>query len=277
VIEARIDDESFSRLSRLVERTAGIHLPPPKRALVEARLGRRLRALGLRSFVEYCRFAQTSEPELVHLLDAICTNETRFFREPSHFQLLRERLIPRWRADALAGRRDRAVRAWSAACSTGEEPCSLAIALTDELPGWEIDVLATDLSSRALSQAKRGEFALERAAQIPEPYLKRYMQRGTGERAGRMRAVPSVMERIRFARHNLHEPAWLPSAHDLIFCCNVLIYFDRETRREVVRRLLGQLAPDGVLVLGSAELIDPGLPARKIAPNAYELASSRSW
>jgi chemotaxis protein methyltransferase CheR len=274
----RIDDEAFELLSRLVQRIAGIHLPAPKRTLVEARLGRRVRALGLRSFVEYYQQATASEVELTHLIDSICTHETRFFREAGHFTFVRERAIPHWKALTLAQRRPARVRAWSAACSTGEEPFSLAMLLTAELPpDFVVEVLATDLSTRVLAQAREGEWSIERAGQIPDEYLKRFMLRGTGEHHGRMRASKLLRERVRFERRNLHEDAGAGGPHDLIFCCNVLIYFTAETRRAVLKRLLGQLAPDGLLFLGSAEMADPSLPLRKVGPNAYAHAGSDRW
>jgi len=272
---ARIDDRSFALLSRLVYRVAGIHLPPPKRALVEARLSRRLRAVGAPTFLDYYQLATRDEAELVRLVDAITTNETRFFRDPAHFALLRERVIPRLRALAGAGRRPPEVRAWSAACSTGEEPYSLAMTLCSELePPWRIDVLATDLSSRVLAQAQAGEWAIERAQQVPDALRKRFLLRGTGDQEGRMRAVTSLRRCIRFVRCNLHGDRLPAGPHDLIFCCNVLIYFDRPTRRAVVARLLQRLAPDGLLFLGSAEIVDPGLPVRKVAPNVYTHAAA---
>jgi chemotaxis protein methyltransferase CheR len=272
---ARIDDQSFALLSRLVHRVAGIHLPPPKRALVEARLARRVRAVGAASFLDYYHRATRDDGELVQLVDAICTNETRFFRDPAHFALLRERLIPRWREAARAGRRPAQVRAWSAACSTGEEAYSIAMTLTAELlPPWSIEVLATDLSTRVLRQAALGEWAIERAQQVPEAYRKRFLLRGVGEHQGRMRATAPLKSCIRFARGNLQDDALPTTQHDVIFCCNVLIYFDRPTRRAVVARLLERLAPDGILLLGSSEVVDPGLPVRKVAPNAYAHAAA---
>ena len=274
--EARIDDESFALLSRLVQRVAGIHLPPPKRALVEARLARRLRALGVSSFLEYYRYATRDEAELVQLVDSICTNETKFFRDPAHFALLRERVIPRWIESARQGARPPLARAWSAACSTGEEPFSLAMVLLDELyPPWEVEVLATDLSTKVLRHAQAGEWSIERAQQVPEAYRKRYLLRGTGQHEGRMRAMPSLREAIRFQRCNLHQGRLPDVKHDLIFCCNVLIYFERATRRAVISRLLEHLEPDGLLFLGSAEIVDPGLPVRKVAPNVYSHAASQ--
>jgi chemotaxis protein methyltransferase CheR len=272
---ARIDDESFALLSRLVHKVAGIHLPEQKRALVEARLGRRLRAVGSTSYLEYYRLASRDDVELTHLVDSICTNETRFFREAGHVAFLKNRALPRWRAAAERAERPALLRAWSAACSTGEEPYSLAMLFSDELPPpWRFEVLATDLSTKVLSAAQRGEWNIERAAQVPEGYRKRFLLRGTGDHEGRMRAIPSLKEQIRFQRCNLHDGVLPAGVHDVIFCCNVLIYFDRPGRRAVVEKLLRHLHPDGILFLGSAEIVDPGLPVRKVAPNAYAHAAS---
>jgi chemotaxis protein methyltransferase CheR len=275
VAETRIDDQSFALLSRLVQRLAGIHLPPHKRALLEARLGRRLRAVGAASFLDYYRRATRDPAELVQLVEAMCTHETRFFREPAHYTFLRERVIPRWQKSARAGERAPLVRAWSAACASGEEPYSLAMLLTAELePNWRVEVLASDVSTRVLRLAQAGEWPLERAVQVPEAYRKRFLLRGTGPSSGRMRVTPQLRACLRFIRYNLHEEGAPAAQQDLVFCCNVLIYFDRPTRLAVARRLVQRLAPDGLLFLGSAEVIEPGLPVRKVAPNVYCRAES---
>jgi chemotaxis protein methyltransferase CheR len=149
--------------------------------------------------------------------------------------------------------------------------------LLDGLPGWDGQVLATDLSTRVLANATRAEWSIERAAQIPNEYLKRYMLRGTGGRQGRMAASQGLRDRVRVQRCNLHEDGYPNGPFDAIFCCNVLIYFDRETRRSVVRRLAERLAPDGLLMLGSAEIADGSVNLRKVAPNAYTRTESRAW
>ena len=208
------------------------------------------------------------------MLDAICTNETHFFREPRHWEFLAERVFPAWRDEADAGRRPRRVRVWSAACSTGEEPYSLAMSLLTAFPaGWALEVLATDLSTKILERAAAGVWPLAKAKEIPEPYLKAFMLKGFGAQEGLMRAGPEIRALVRFDRVNLIGDDWPPGPpFDLVFCRNVLIYFDRH-RRAVVDRLLDRLAPRGYLFLGHAESLggftDPrarGHPRRSTRP-----------
>lgn len=249
----------FREIAALIEDASGVALAETKRALLMRRLGPRLRALGLESFGDYLEIvrADDSGEELVRLLDLVVTNETHFFREPQHFQFLEAQAFPRWEEEARAGRRARTIRCWSAACSTGQEPYSLAMQLLARFPraqGWTVDVLATDISTRALAVARAGEWPIERAAEIPEAYRRRFMLRGRGERVGRMRATRELREVIRFARLNLHAPPRdLGGPFDLIFCRNALIYFGAEARAGVIHRLTDCLAADGLLFVGHAE------------------------
>ncbi|NUO62899.1 MAG: protein-glutamate O-methyltransferase CheR [Gemmatimonadaceae bacterium] len=267
---------TFARLRALLLERAGISLGDAKRPLVVGRLSRRVRELGLSSFDAYYErvIGDASGAELVRLLDMIATNETSFFREPAQFEFLQHRLVPSWREDAEAGLRGRHVRVWSAGCSTGQEPVSLAMALLDALPaddGWRVEIVATDLSTRALAQAASATWPIERARQIPPHLLKRFMLRGTGPQTGSMRAGPEVRAAITYERLNLVEdpyPAGAP--FDLVLCRNVLIYFTPEGRRAVVERLLRHLAPGGHFLLGHAESLDLRTHrARSVAPNVY--------
>ena len=248
-----VTDREFGKFQALINREAGIWLAPVKKALLVGRLGRRLRELGIASYGEYYERVVGDEVERTRMLDAICTNETQFFREPRHFEFLSQRLLPEWRAQADAGRRPRRLRMWSAACSTGEEPYSVAMALLDAFSGWDLEVLATDLSTKVLAKAEAGVWPLERSKQIPRPLLEAYMLRGYGAQAGLMKAGDEVRRVIRFARVNLATEAWPEGPFDLLFCRNVLIYFDRETKLRVVNRLVDRLGPDGYLFLGHAE------------------------
>nr|WP_153868621.1 MULTISPECIES: protein-glutamate O-methyltransferase CheR [Myxococcaceae] len=274
-----LSDPGFARFQHLVREAAGISLTDAKRSLLVGRLTRRVRELGLESFDAYYARVEQSPEERVHMLDCVSTNETHFFREPQHFQYLCERVLPAWRAQAAAGTRSRTVRAWSAACSTGEEPFSLAMLLMEHLPaeeGWKVEVLATDLSTRVLRAAEAATWPLARARDIPEAYLKRYMLEGTGPQAGRMRACTALRERIRWARLNLVEQPW-PQAlfdvpFDLVFCRNVLMYFDPDCKARVVRRLLERLAPDGLFFVGHAESLlglGAGIGVAPRAPTIY--------
>lgn len=272
-----IGDGDFRRFQELVHREAGIWLSPAKKALLVGRLAKRLRALGIGDYGEYYRRVEADPAEQVHMLDCICTNETRFFREPRHFQFLETELAARWRAEAGAGARPRRVRVWSAACSTGEEPYTIAMALLAAFPpqsGWEVDILATDLSTRALERARAAVWPLEKSREIAAPYLRAFMLRGVGSQDGLMKAGPEVRSVVRFARLNLNQRAWPGLGRfDLVFCRNVLIYFDPPTKDRVVVQILGHLEPDGLLLLGHAESLS-GMAnrLRPVLPTVYARA-----
>ncbi|EAU62737.1 CheR methyltransferase, SAM binding domain [Stigmatella aurantiaca DW4/3-1] len=243
------------------------------------RLSRRLRELGDLSAEAYLRRVEGDVTERVQLLDAICTHETSFFREPKHFEFLEQEVLPRWRAQGATDQGTRTVRVWSAGCSTGEEPFSLAMLLSHRLPeweGWRLEILASDLSTRILAQARQAVWPQEKAADIPMEYLKAYMLRGTGTQEGWMKAGPELREQVRFQRVNLHSAFYpVEGPFDLLFCRNVLIYFDDVSRQRTVQRLLGHLAPTGYLFLGHAEsLIGRSHCVRAVVPTVYAVSTS---
>ena len=270
-----ISDREFRMFQELIHRETGIFLPEAKKALLIARLSRRLRTLGLDSFGDYFDHVQSGvSAEKTVMLDQICTNETRFFREPRQFEFLDQDVLPRWKTDAQSGRRAKRVRAWSAACSTGEEPYSLSMLLRAHLrpeEGWSLDVLASDLSTRVLDAARDGVWPIDRANDIPEHYRREYMLKGVRSEEGKMRAHPDLKSLIEFRRINLIDDAYgVDAAFDLIFCRNVLIYFDRETKAAVVNRLARHLAPGGLLFLGHSETLNASSDLlRHAGPTAY--------
>jgi chemotaxis protein methyltransferase CheR len=266
-----LTESEFVSFQTLIHREAGIFLSDVKKALLVGRLTRRLRELGIASFSAYHRLVEEDLAERVRMLDAICTNETHFFREPRQFEFLETRLFPEWLAQAEVGKRRRSARIWSAACSTGEEPYSLAMLLIDRLPGWEIEILATDLSTKVLEKARAALFPIERSKEIPESYLKRFMLRGVGSQEGRMKAGPEVSAVVRFQHLNLNDETYeVRGTFDLVLCRNVLIYFRPETKTRVIERLVRHLEPAGHLLLGHAESAT-GLTVRvkSVGPNAY--------
>lgn len=274
-------DREFSLFQTLIYQAAGIYLSSVKKSLLVGRLTRRLRELGLHSFESYYRLViEKGEEERVYLLDAISTNETHFFREPKQFEFLEQQLLPEWFREAASGRRPRKIRVWSAGCSTGEEPYSLAMTLLgtfQTLRGgapaapWQIEILATDLSTRVLDRARKAVWPIEKAREIPPRYLQPFMLKGTGSQEGKIKAGPEIRSLIRFERLNLNEEVYPPSEpFDLIFCRNVLIYFDAESKRRVIDRLLGFLPPAGHLFIGHAESLT-GLAdrVRSVLPTVY--------
>ena len=258
-------DVEFELLSRFIEREAGIYLSPVKKPLLVSRIGQRVRALSLRSYAAYYRrVASGDEEERVHLINSICTHETRFFREPHHFELLAGTLVPRWRADAAAGRRERRIAVWSAGCSTGEEPYSVAMCLLDALPpdeNWMIDIVATDLSTRVLARAEAAIYPTRRLEEIPPGVERRHLLRGVGPHHGEIKVAEATRDLVRFKQLNLVDASYaMPNRLDLILCRNVLIYFKPETRTRVVSQLVGHLRNGGYLFLGHAESLRPSMP-----------------
>jgi chemotaxis protein methyltransferase CheR len=268
-----ISEAEFVLLRDLIHREAGIFLSPVKKALLVGRLSRRLRELGLPSFGAYYRYVQSeSDPaERVRLLDCICTHETHFFRESRQFDFLLGRVLPQWEAQAAAGARPRQIRAWSAGCSTGEEPYSLAMALLSRLDaGWRVEILGTDLSTRALAKAQAALWPIDKAPEIPPAHRKAFMLRGVGPQQGWMKAGRQVRSVVRTLRHNLNDAWTPPGPFDLIFCRNVLIYFSQQSRSRVIERLLSALSPTGYLFLGHAESLSAVTNRlRSVGPTAY--------
>lgn len=264
-----LSDSEFRLFKILIYRDSGIFLSPEKKELLAARLARRLRALGLKSYMSYYRILKDDREEQVRMLDCICTNETRFFREPMQFEFLENRVLPAWRE--AAKQRSQRLRVWSSGCSTGEEPYSLAMVLLEHLPGWEIDILATDLSTRALERARAAVWPREKAKDIPRPYLERYMLKGIRSQQGKMTAGPEIRSVVRFRHLNVNDDNLaLTDSFDLIFCRNVLIYFDAKSKERAVHRILKHLAPTGYLFLGHSERLN-GLRwcVQGITPNVY--------
>jgi chemotaxis protein methyltransferase CheR len=268
-----ITDREFALFQSLICREAGIHLADSKKPMLVCRLMRRLNTLKLESFADYYRYVlHEDKEEMVRLLDAVCTNETWFFRNLAHFKFVRDRLCPRWLEDGDTGRRLRRLRAWSAACSSGEEPFSLAMVLLEALPGWEIEIVATDLSSRVLERGRAATWPLEKAGDIPPQYLKTYMLRGTGAQQGKMKAGPEIRRVVSFHRLNLNDELWHwepEREFELIFCRNVLMYFEPTRRERVLRRILSRLAPRGHLFVGDAETLNGFEGLRLVAPAVH--------
>ena len=269
-----LTDRDFRRFQRMIHTASGIVLTDAKRALIPGRLTRRLRALGLKNFRSYLEVVEANVDERAQMIDCICTNETRFFREPRQFDFLDQEVFPSWRALGDHGSKPKSIRTWSVACSTGEEPHSLAMLLRSHFKaddGWYASVLASDLSTRALGAAKEGVWPIERAGDIPPDYLRAYMLRGTRSAAGTMRVRPELQSMIEFRRINLVDTAYpVDAAFDLILCRNVLIYFDRQTKAAIIDRLTSHLIPGGILLLGHAETLI-GAPRRlqHTGPAAY--------
>lgn len=253
----QLSDSLFQKFSDLVYQKTGIYLKPEKKELLNARLGKRLRALGIDSFSDYYQYVtrDNSGEELVQMIDVVSTNFTSFFRESAHFDLLTNRVLPE-----LTGRaaRKKELLFWSAASSSGEEPYTMALVVEEffeKLPGWRYRIMATDISTKVLAHAQRGVYPADRVTKVPKPLLKKYFQRGMGQSEGHVRLKEMIRQRIAFERFNLmHDFPWQEEI-DVIFCRNVMIYFNRETQQALVNKFYRALAPGGFLFIGHSESI----------------------
>ncbi len=247
-------DEDFAALRALVKAHTGIHLTEQKRELVYGRLARRLRALRLNSFAEYrALLAQQGSDELVEFCNAITTNLTSFFREAHHFRHLRENLLAPRLADPHGSRR---IRIWSAGCSTGEEPYSLAMTVREALggrQGWDIRILATDIDTDVLQRAERGIYALERLRDMDPDRCRRFFRETPSGVAKTYEVADELRSLITFRRLNLMDRLPMKGPLDAVFCRNVVIYFDQDTQRELFARIAKLQPPGALLFLGHSE------------------------
>ena len=264
-----ISDAEFVQFQRFIFDEAGITMAPSKKALVGGRLSKRVLQCGCNSYAEYFRHLKSgrSVAEVQIAVDLLTTNETYFFRESKHFDLLRE-IAQRRRAERQG------LRVWSAACSSGEEPYSMAMGLADCLDNavpWEI--LGTDISSRVLERARTGHYSLERARHVPPAYLKRFCLRGTDEEEGSLLVVRELRSRVQFAQVNLNTTLPQIGSFDVIFLRNVMIYFNGDTKRDVVARVLTNLRPGGHFCIGHSESLNEITTSLKtLAPSIYQKA-----
>lgn len=266
-VDVRLNDGEFFLIRNLVARLAGIDLADSKKGLVSARLGRRLRALGLHTFRAYYDRVTSGgeEAERQLMVDLITTNETWFFREEKHFDLLQRDLIPRLsEVPKLA--------VWSAACSTGEEPYSVAMLLAEQRGIDSFSVLATDISNRVLEVARSAVYPLERAAKIPGRYLTRYCLKGVRSQQGKFTVEKALRERVEFRKMNLNGDWPEVGRFHIVLLRNAMIYFNGDTKRRLIERLARHLHPGGYLIVGHSETIN-GLHGgfATVVPSVYQL------
>jgi chemotaxis protein methyltransferase CheR len=268
-MEFSLKEDEYQRFCTLIYDESGIALGKQKHSLLASRLSKRLRDLGLATFTEYYEIVtgdRTSE-EVTRMLDLISTNKTDFFREPKHFDFLRQQILPE-----LEGAKS--IRIWSSACSTGEEPYTIAMTLCDgirSLAQWDIKILASDLSTCALAKATSGTYDEERVRSVPIETIKQHFLRGHGDSAGLIKVKSHLASMIKFQRMNLmddHFPIKTPL--DLIFCRNVMIYFDQATQGRLVNKFHHYLKPGGYLFIGHSESLQwVKHPFETVAPTIF--------
>ncbi|HWU99983.1 MAG TPA: protein-glutamate O-methyltransferase [Devosia sp.] len=268
----------FARIANLISSEVGIKLPPAKRLMVEGRLRKRVRALNLSSFDDYCDYLFRRDglgQERTYLINAVTTNKTDFFREPEHFTLLAEKLVP----ELIALRRNERnplLKVWSAASSTGAEPYTLAMVLSDLAANrrdFHFAILGTDISTAVLAQGRRAVYPAEMVAPVPPEKQARYVMhaRKPGVRA-EVRMAPEIRRSVRFAHLNLMQRSYpFDRDVDVIFLRNVLIYFDKRDQEAVISRLIEHLRPGGYLALGHSEsMVGTTISMRQVAPAVFQ-------
>ena len=266
----QLQERHFAKLAQLVEDHTGIRLPATKRTMVEGRLRKRVRALGLTRLDEYGRAIFEGgklNDEFIHLVDCVTTNKTDFFREPDHFTFLRERAIP-----AVASQRSGApLKFWSAAASIGAEAYTIAMVAADAVGIEErcFSVLGTDISTEVIAQAQRAVYPVSMIAPVPPAFRERYIMRAVNAERQEVRIVPELRRLVRFVNLNLMDDTYpIERDFDVIFCRNVLIYFSKATQDAVLRRLCSHLRRGGFLILGHSESLAGGDldSMRQVAP-----------
>jgi chemotaxis protein methyltransferase CheR len=243
---AKLSPAVFVKVCDLLYKLSGIVLKEGKEELVQSRLSKRLKACGLGSFEAYMDLVASNKVELAQMVDVLTTNKTNFFREPAHFDLMRETLIPQWLSQ------NSEVRIWSAACSSGEEPYTIGMTMLEAAPALarKTKILATDLSAVVLEKARKATYANETVADVPAAIRSRYFEQVS---AREQRVVPKVRDLVSFARLNLLDPFPMRGRFNLIFCRNVMIYFDKPTQLGLARRFREMLEPGGFLFIGHSE------------------------
>jgi chemotaxis protein methyltransferase CheR len=267
-----LSDANFRRLSEFIHGHTGIKMPNAKKTMLEGRLRRRMRAMEIPSVNDYCRYLFEQggmDAEMIHLIDAVTTNKTEFFREPVHFDYVKARALPELVKD---GRRK--IKAWSAAASIGAEAYSLAMVMEEFCErerGWSYDILGTDLSSQVLEQAVAGVYTRDMIDPVPLDLRRKYVLQSRDPSRQDVRMAPQLRARTAFARLNLMDEQYpVPADMDMIFCRNILIYFDKPTQAAVLQRLCDHLRPGGYLFLGHSEsIVGVDLPVTVVANTIF--------
>jgi len=272
--EETISTRDFARLSSLIYDKAGIRLGADKKTMLEVRIKRRLKSLELNSYNQYCEYLfghDGLKEELVSFIDVVTTNKTDFFREPKHFNFLVEKALPDLTTREGSGG---PILIWSAGCSSGEEPYTLAMVLSEyglSHPGFRFRIMATDISTNVLSKAEMGIYSSDVVAPVPVELKRKYLMASRSPGSDRFRVVPELRRLIEFRRLNFMDADYrMTEKVDAIFCRNVIIYFDRQTQEKVLQKLSRNLVPRGYMFVGHAETLhDMDLPLTPVAPALY--------
>jgi chemotaxis protein methyltransferase CheR len=268
--EKDADSEACQYIANLIYERCRIRLHEGKDSLIKARLGKHMRRHGFATLAEYCRFLETADDaELTKVIDSLTTNFTNFLREEDHFKFLVQQALP-----SLLVKNKKEFRIWSAASSSGEEAYSIGIYLSEHYPaeaGWSWHIDGSDISTKVLAMAKTAVYSDERLSAMPREWLHKYFQKGVGQWEGHCRVKSNITDRVAFRQVNLIEHYDHAKPFEVIFCRNVMIYFDRATQEQLVRNLCRHLVPKGYLLIGHSESLNGlDVPLRCLKPSIYQ-------
>jgi chemotaxis protein methyltransferase CheR len=269
-----LSDADFNKLASFIYTNYGIKLPITKKIMLESRLKPRLRINNIESYREYCQFVlsgKCSESEIVNMIDLVSTNKTDFYRESAHFDFMYDVVLPEY----YENNSEKPFKVWSSASSSGEEAYTIAIVISEFMDGkrpFDYQILGTDISTRIIEKASLAVYPMDRVDVIPLAQKKKYLLRGKDLENPTVRIVPELRSKTQFKRLNLMDSSYdVPKDFDLIFCRNVLIYFDRETQESVINKLCNQLKKGGYFFLGHSESISGyDVPLKQIKPTMYQ-------
>ncbi|MBI9065932.1 MAG: methyltransferase domain-containing protein [Salinivirgaceae bacterium] len=272
IYQATLTDSEFNKLSTFIQSNYGIKMPPAKKIVLQGRLQRRLKHLKIpdfKSYIEYV-FSKNGENEIIHMMDVVSTNKTDFYREPVHFDFLREELLP-----ALYSQKKNHIKIWSAGCSSGEEPYTLAIVcqeFKEKNPNFDFSIIATDISTQMLQDGANAIYKEEKIEIVPIEQKRKYFLRSKDKSNPVVRVSKQLRNKVSFQRLNFMDNAYyINDSFDIIFCRNALIYFERENQENVINKLCGKLKPDGYFFLGHSESItNMNVPLASIKPTIFK-------
>lgn len=275
IYNLELSQAQFEKLSKFIYSYYGIKLPPVKKIMLQSRLHKRLRELEIESFDEYIEYVFSKdgqESEVVHMIDVVSTNKTDFFREPSHFDFMTNELLPKLYNERSTQKN---IKIWSSASSSGEEAYTIAIVMSEFIarnPGIDFSILGTDISTKVLKQAIDAIYELEKVNIIPLELKKKYLLKSIDQKKPKVRIIPELRKKVTFSRLNLMDDDYMvDGSFDIIFCRNVLIYFDKFTQEAVINKLCKKLKPGGIFFLGHSESITGiDVPLIQIKPTIYQ-------
>ncbi|MEE4196755.1 MAG: protein-glutamate O-methyltransferase [Bacteroidales bacterium] len=275
IFNAKMTSDDFDRLSKFIYQQSGIKMPPVKQVMLQSRLQKRLRELKITSFKEYADFVFSEEgqkKEIIHMLDVVSTNKTDFYREPVHFDFLTENILP----EHIATHRiNSKFKVWSAGCSSGEEPYTIAITLNEfkrNHSSFDYSILGTDISTQILQKAVMAVFKEERILNIPLEIKRKYFLRSKNRIQKTVRVIKELRDKVEYRRLNFMDESYtITDVYDVIFCRNVLIYFNRDKQEQVINKLCTKLKPGGYLFIGHSEsILGMDVPLQQIKPTIFK-------